>query len=129
VLSGDGEAVAYRLEPGQPRLARDLSSSWPAPGRGAHGRLIDADAAGERVTARLRAHAMATAIAGEVTGEATETLVAVAMDGKVIRNTMGPCRAVPGRAVPGRAVPGLGERAHPSAGSPNETCGPGQRMS
>lgn len=48
---------------------------------------IDADAADERVCAWLRAEAMATAIAADAGGDAAR-LVAVAMDGKTIRNTI-----------------------------------------
>jgi predicted transposase YbfD/YdcC len=64
---------------------------------------IDADAADERVCAWLHAEALAAAIAarassddaenddaGGVGGEGVEALVAVAMDGKVIRNTIAP---------------------------------------
>lgn len=57
----------------------------------AHG--IDADAADERVCRWLREHALTAAIARTVqdtTGSGDTTLVAVAMDGKVIRNTIAP---------------------------------------
>jgi predicted transposase YbfD/YdcC len=48
---------------------------------------IDADAADGRVCAWLRAEAVAT---GKAQGRTTGALVAVAMDGKVIRNTIAP---------------------------------------
>jgi hypothetical protein len=57
----------------------------------AHG--IDADAADERVCRWLREHALTAAIARtaqDATGPDDTTLVAVAMDGKVIRNTIAP---------------------------------------
>jgi hypothetical protein len=54
-------------------------------GRIAH--AIDADAADQRVGAWLRAEAMATAIAKEADRETPEGLIAVAMDGKTVRNT------------------------------------------
>jgi hypothetical protein len=57
----------------------------------AHG--IDADAADERVCRWLREHALTAAIARiaqDATGPEDTTLVAVAMDGKVIRNTIAP---------------------------------------
>lgn len=56
--------------------------------RVAHG--IDANATDERVSAWLRTEALARAIAQDVAGEQTDTLVAVAMDGKTIRNTIEP---------------------------------------
>jgi hypothetical protein len=54
----------------------------------AHG--IDADAADEQVSAWLRTEAMAGTIAREKAGDLTDTLIAVAMDGKTIRNTVEP---------------------------------------
>jgi predicted transposase YbfD/YdcC len=57
----------------------------------AHG--IDADTADERVCRWLREHALTPAIARtaqDATGPDDTTLVAVAMDGKVIRNTIAP---------------------------------------
>jgi predicted transposase YbfD/YdcC len=54
----------------------------------AHG--IDADAADERVSAWLRAEAMAAAIADDADHEAPDELIAVAMDGKTLRNTIEP---------------------------------------
>jgi hypothetical protein len=60
----------------------------------AHG--IDADAADEQVSAWLRTEALASTIAQGTPGERTDTdgsattLVAVAMDGKTIRNTIQP---------------------------------------
>lgn len=51
---------------------------------------IDADAADERVGAWLRAEAMAAAIAGDADYATPDGLVAVAMDGKTLRNTCPP---------------------------------------
>jgi predicted transposase YbfD/YdcC len=51
---------------------------------------VDADAVDERVCAWLRAEAMATAIATGAAGHAPGRLVAVAVDGKTIRNTCQP---------------------------------------
>jgi predicted transposase YbfD/YdcC len=56
--------------------------------RVAHG--IDADAADERVSAWLRTAALARAIVPDAAGEHADTLIAVAMDGKTIRNTIEP---------------------------------------
>jgi len=62
--------------------------------RVAHG--IDADAADARVSAWLRTQALARTIAQDAagkpadTGDPTDPLVAVAMDGKTIRNTIAP---------------------------------------
>lgn len=56
--------------------------------RVAHG--IDADAADEQVSAWLRTEALARAIAQDTAGDPIDTLVAVAVDGKTIRNTIEP---------------------------------------
>ncbi|HEX5406598.1 MAG TPA: ISAs1 family transposase [Pseudonocardiaceae bacterium] len=57
-------------------------------GRIAH--AIDAGAADERVSAWLRAEAMAAAVAGDVDRGVSAGLIAVAMDGKTVRNTCPP---------------------------------------
>lgn len=57
-------------------------------GRIAH--AVDADAADQRVSAWLRAEAMAAAIAGDANRQVPEGLIAVAMDGKTVRNTCPP---------------------------------------
>ncbi|WP_285509996.1 ISAs1 family transposase [Actinokineospora sp. NBRC 105648] len=71
---------------------RYVAPSEPTTRRVAHG--IDADAADARVCGWLHAHAMAAALAnsagGRGGGDAARTLLAVAMDGKTIRNTIAP---------------------------------------
>ncbi len=56
--------------------------------RVAHG--LDADATDQHVSAWLRTEALARTIARDAAGEQADTLVAVAMDGKTIRNTIEP---------------------------------------
>jgi hypothetical protein len=70
---------------------RSVAPSEPTMRRMAHD--IDADAADARICAWMHAEAMAAAIAGstgQAQGGAVGKLVAVAMDGKVIRNTIVP---------------------------------------
>lgn len=73
--------------PVQPLTGRYTAPSEPTTRRIAHG--IDADAADAQVCAWMHAEAMAAAISNGASGAARE-LVAVAMDGKTIRNTIAP---------------------------------------
>ncbi|EWM19117.1 transposase [Kutzneria sp. 744] len=71
-----------------PRTGEHVVPSAATIRRVAHG--IDADATDHQVSAWLRAEALARTTARDAAGVLADTLVAVAMDGKTIRNTIEP---------------------------------------